>query len=110
MKTRIKELRLSKKMTQRALGNIINCSQNYISQIELEQNLPRADILLAIANHFNVSVDYLLCRTDYKNSIEIDTSHETKQTLEYAKKITKLSCEKRQVINNIIDIFLKPNE
>lgn len=110
MKTRIKELRLSKKLTQRALGDIVHCSQNYISQIELEKNIPQADVLIAIANHFGISVDYLLYRTDYKDKIEIDISHETKQTVEYAKKLSKLSHEKRQAIDNIIDIFLRPNE
>ncbi len=110
MKTRIKELRLSKDMTQHALGNIVNCSQNYISQIELESALPRADVLVAIANHFGVSVDYLLYRTEHKHNIEIDTPHETKQAIDYAKKLINLSLKKRQAIDNIIDILLDPNE
>lgn len=89
---------------------IVNCSQNYISQIELEITLPRADVLVAIANYFGVSVDYLLYRTEYKHNIEINTPHETKQAVEYAKKLINLSLEKRQAIDNIIDILLEQNE
>lgn len=110
MKTRIKELRLSKKMTQRALGNIINCSQNYISQIELELALPRADVLVAIADYFNVSVDYLLCLTDQHYKNEITTPFENKQIMESARKLLNLSYKKRQAIENLIDILLNSNE
>lgn len=110
METRIKELRLSKKLFQRALGNIVNCSQNYISQIELEQTLPRADVLVAIAKHFGVSVDYILCLTDQQFIIEIDSPFENKQTVEYAKKLLNLSKKKRQALDTLIDIFTNEEE
>lgn len=110
MKTRVKELRLSRKMSQRALGNIVNCSQNYISQVELEQALPRADVLVAIANYFGVSVDYLLCLTNQRYRIELNSSSANKQVEEYAKKLLGLSNPKRQIVNSLIDVLLDQSD
>ena len=66
MKTRIKSLRTSRKMTQTALALAIGCSQNVISKIELEYSVPDAVILCKIADYFHTSVDYLLYRTDQR--------------------------------------------
>lgn len=60
MNTRIKELRLSKGLSQLALAMKVGCSQNTISRIELGLSEPNSTILLNIAAYFNTSVDYLL--------------------------------------------------
>ena len=52
MKTRIKGLRTSRKMSQTALALAIGCSQNVISKIELEYSVPDADILCKIADYY----------------------------------------------------------
>lgn len=49
MKTRIKELRLSKNLTQTALAVIIGCSQNTISRIELEETIPSSEVLIELS-------------------------------------------------------------
>ena len=59
MKTRVKELRLAKHVTQIQLAVAIGCSQNTISRIELEEAIPNGDVLIKIAQYFNVTVDYL---------------------------------------------------
>jgi len=66
MKTRIKELRTAKNITQTALALAIGSSQNVISKIELEYTVPDANILCGIADYFHTSVDYLLYRTDQR--------------------------------------------
>ena len=110
MKTRVRELRLSRKMSQRALGNIVNCSQNYISQIELGNTVPHADVLIAIADCFGVSIDYLLCMTDQRYRIQIDYSSVNKQVEEYARKLLTLPQQKRHTVNTLIDVLINEEE
>ena len=55
---RIKELRKKNNETQYDLANAIKCNQNNISKIEKGGSLTSVN-LIAIANHYNVSLDYL---------------------------------------------------
>lgn len=55
---RIKELRENYQETQNDLAKAINCKQNNISKIEKGGSLT-SDNLIAIANHYKVSLDYL---------------------------------------------------
>lgn len=64
---RIKELRKAKKMTQLKLALELNTSQNTISRYESGEREPSIKDLIKIADFFNVSVDYLLERTDNPN-------------------------------------------
>jgi len=66
MKTRIKELRLSKRISQTALAVIVGCSQNTISRIELEETSPSSELLVEFSNYFNVSIDYILINQTLK--------------------------------------------
>lgn len=62
--TRLKELRLSKKLTQLELGNVIGIKAQAINDMEhgrVKTTLDRACIL---ADFFNVSLDYLCGRSD----------------------------------------------
>ena len=65
---RIKELRKQHELTQEELGSIINVQKAAISKYELERATPSTDILKKLADYFNVSVDYLLGRTDEPQS------------------------------------------
>ena len=67
---RIKILRSENKMTQETLGKILNVGKSTISQYENNINKPDIDILKKIAERFNVSLDWLMCRTDTRNVTE----------------------------------------
>ncbi|MBO5746626.1 MAG: helix-turn-helix transcriptional regulator [Clostridia bacterium] len=58
--TRLKELRKSKKITQLMLALELKTNQNTISRYETGEREPGINEIIAIANYFNVSVDYLL--------------------------------------------------
>ncbi|MBS6509671.1 MAG: helix-turn-helix transcriptional regulator [Paraclostridium bifermentans] len=64
---RLKLLRTNLKLTQTQLGENLNLSQRAISSYENNLRFPDEIILNSIADYFNVSVDYLLGRTDIKN-------------------------------------------
>ena len=70
MRTRIKELRENKHMSQLKLAMNIGTTQQTISKIEAEQIVPRADILLGISKEFHVSTDYLIYASERKRTFE----------------------------------------
>ena len=64
MKTRIKDLREDKDLTQQELSKFLNISQVAYSYYELnKRNIP-LELLSKLANFYNTSVDYLIYRTD----------------------------------------------
>lgn len=68
MYERIRNLREDKDLKQRELGEILNCSQRVYSNYERgELDIP-TDILIKLANFYDVSVDYILGRTDKKET------------------------------------------
>lgn len=63
----IKELRKSKRMTQKDLALAMNVSQQTVGAWETERAIPGADTLSELANYFNVTTDYLLGRPEKKD-------------------------------------------
>ena len=57
---RLKELRNDKGLSQRKLGEIFNVCNQTVSFWESGSREPDLDTLVAIARHFDVSIDYLL--------------------------------------------------
>lgn len=64
MNFRLKELRKKKKLSQIRLAMELNLSQNSISRYETLEREAGYETLIQIADYFNVSLDYLLGRTD----------------------------------------------
>ncbi|MBQ3226633.1 MAG: helix-turn-helix transcriptional regulator [Clostridia bacterium] len=61
---RLKEIRMSKGITQLKLAMDLDTTQNTISRYETGAHEPGIRELIRIADYFQVSVDYLLERTD----------------------------------------------
>lgn len=61
MKTRVKELRTAKKMTQQELADLVHVSSRTIISIEKEQYSPSLMLAYRIAEIFGVSVEELCC-------------------------------------------------
>lgn len=63
---RIRDLREDRDMTQKEMGEILSCSQRVYSNYERgDLDIP-TEILIKLADFHNVSVDYILNRTDKK--------------------------------------------
>ena len=56
----LKELRLERNISQRKLGEILGVVNQTISFWESGNREPDLDMLVKIANYFNVTIDYLL--------------------------------------------------
>ncbi|HBH95612.1 MAG TPA: XRE family transcriptional regulator [Ruminococcaceae bacterium] len=61
---RLKELRKKRKISQIRLAIELNLNQNSISRYENEEREADYRTLISIADYFNVSIDFLLGRTD----------------------------------------------
>lgn len=70
---RLKRLRSEKKITQEELGKQINVTKVSVSGYENGNRSPDTETLQRLASFFNVSVDYLLGRT---NSPTINTDYD----------------------------------
>ena len=64
MYRRIRDLREDHDLTQKQVAEILHCSQQVYSNYELGQrDIPTA-ILIALANYYHTSTDYILGLTD----------------------------------------------
>ena len=64
MEFRLKELRKKRKISQLKLAIDLNMNQNSISRYENGEREADYKTLVLFADYFNVSLDYLLGRTD----------------------------------------------
>lgn len=62
-----KELRLEKNLSQDKIAEDLDISQPLIAKWESHQSTPSPEMLDYIADYFNVSVDYLIGRSKYRN-------------------------------------------
>ena len=61
---RLKEIRKTKGVSQLKLAMDLHMNQNTVSRYETGEREPGINELIKIANYFNVSIDYLVGRTD----------------------------------------------
>ncbi|MBQ3146125.1 MAG: helix-turn-helix transcriptional regulator [Oscillospiraceae bacterium] len=67
---RLKELRTKRHISQVELAMDLNMNQNSISRYETGEREADYETLIAFADYFGVSVDYLLGRTDNPNVVK----------------------------------------
>lgn len=100
----IQLLRQRHNLTQKELAEIINSSQNYLSDVETGKKRPSLDYYITIANYFKVSLDQLFAdELNMKKNIIIDSvvlkmgymsEKEQKLVLEMVESIQKYVDEK----------------
>lgn len=66
MKTKVKELRTSAKLTQQQLADLVHVSNRTIISIEKEQYNPSLMLAYRIAEVFQVSIEELCCLKENK--------------------------------------------
>ena len=61
---RLRDLREDRDLNQTQIAKILNMSQTGYSKYETGENDIPTNILIALANYYRVSIDYILCQTD----------------------------------------------
>ncbi len=57
---KLHSLRKARGLTLTELGNVLGVHNTYVSQLEKERRVPNAEMILKIADYFNVSTDQLM--------------------------------------------------
>ena len=70
----LKKLRQDYDFTQEDLAKKINTSRSNIANYENDKNMPSIDVLNKLSEIFNCSIDYLLGKSDVRNTSTIDFS------------------------------------
>ncbi len=78
MKNRIKELRTERGLRQKDVAEKLGISAQSLGYYENWVNKPDPDMLVKLADFFEVSVDYLLCREDEDGAIVLRAARELK--------------------------------
>lgn len=64
MQNNLRKLRKERGLTQLALQMKTGIEQALLSKYETGERIPPTDTLILLADFYNVSIDYILCRTD----------------------------------------------
>ncbi|MBE6708553.1 MAG: helix-turn-helix transcriptional regulator [Ruminococcaceae bacterium] len=67
VKNNLRLLRKSKGYTQIAVQMKTGIEQALLSKFETGDRIPPTETLITLADFYNVSIDYILCRTDNPN-------------------------------------------
>lgn len=94
---RIKEVRVSRNLTQDNLAEAVGCNVSHISNIENFHTKVSLSVLLSIANALNVTLDYLMSDQYITPSSALDN--------EILKAIKDCDNEKKEKILKIIEIL-----
>ena len=84
---RIKKLRLENNLTQKELSDYLGLTPKMISFYELGQRVPPSDIVLILADKFQVSTDYLLGNDS--PTVTSNTAHSKRDLNDLAKFLNK---------------------
>lgn len=71
---RLKQLREEKELMQKEIASFLNISTSAYGFYEQDKRTPTPDVLSKLADYFNVSVDYLLGKTNTRNSSSKDST------------------------------------
>ena len=64
LKERLRELRKEKKETQVQVAEAIGVAESHYQRFERGANLPNLENVWKLADHFGVTIDYLVGRSD----------------------------------------------
>ncbi len=104
---RIKELRLEKHLLQSDVAKYIGKSERIVGFYEKGERDPNTDTLLKLSELFDVSVDYILGKSDVKNSKTINLDN---IDIAFASGLKGLNKENQETLKNIMEGLLAEQE
>lgn len=100
----LKKLRTEKKISQQHLASILGISQQSINKYENHNVEPDVSILIAIAEYFDTTIDYLVGKNDNPDLLESDFSeHEKKLIAQYR----RLNDSEKVCVDTLIETYGK---
>ena len=96
---RLKELREENKISQQKLADTLGVKQSTVGMWENGKNKPEFDTLIKISEYFDVSVDYLLGKTNKKMPADLAANE---RDLETAKLLSRLSASEAERVRDFV--------
>jgi len=78
---RLKQLRKDQGLTLEDLALFLNVSKPSVWGYENNSVQPSLSVLVKMADRFNVSLDYILCRTDEKYNSNLSAANKNKEII-----------------------------
>ena len=104
MKNNLKEIRNSKGLLQIKVAMDLSITQETVSSYETGRVLPSSDMLIKLADYYDTSIDYLLCRTEYNLPINrVKPNNISDKNFNILNKINNLSNNDKDKIEAYID-------
>ncbi len=104
--SKIKNIRYNNNVSQDEMAKILKINRNYLSRIETNKSLPTAEVLIRLAETFNISIDSLL-------GIDVDGKEGAEIKLNKIKKISQycshLSNSELDFIVNMLCVMTSSN-
>jgi len=107
---RLKQLRLEKKLLQSDIAKIINKTDRAVGQYEREERDPGSKTWATLADYFDVSLDYLLGKTDIKKPNKSNNSFGLSEFGFDISKYTPPTKTQKEQIKTMLEIILKENK
>lgn len=113
MKTRIKELRLEKKLTQQSLAEYLGINQATVSKLENDSTTLDAMLLIRLSHFFHVSTDYVLYLSEQRLNADLllaDNVHHLKKYQHLISLYQKMTPGQQKDCYNFLCSLLNNNE
>ena len=110
LSNKIKALRKEKKQTQQNMADLLGVRRSTYGEYERGKILPPMDKLKIIAEHFEVSVDFLIGNEEPTEEKEIDVSNNLEAALEYLKNDNDLFFQGKPLDNETRDLLISSIE
>ena len=116
---RLKEIRLTQKLTQQRFADILKTSVSFICEIEAGKKPPGCDLLISLKRKFNVDIDWLLeggrdgRRAKVEGKADTDVSdivewlNETPDAIKLLRKIVKANNDFNAAVDELKKIPFK---
>lgn len=98
---RIAAIRKEKKLSQEKLGELVNMSQRSVAAWEGGERTPSFPVLIDLAEKLDVSVDYLLGRTDERTRKEPVISDDELRTNTY----NRIKALPEPILEKVLDLI-----
>ena len=105
---RLKELRPGKKISQKALADMLGLAQSSVNQYEHKESEPDITTLKRMADIFDCSVDYIIGHTNCRSNIDKLLRYEiTPAELELLDKYREATPHMQKILDQLLGVYLK---